>query len=200
MLDGTPIIDATGTVQANKDAVYLWYNPLGRSFPPAEFAQNAQYKRYNDGRFYDIVNDQLETENLNDGSLTTKEQKNFDALGAVLAAQDANVTDRGLAPRFATGDWENQPQDAGGGEVTMTALSGIDASQPIEYQFRNATTRSSSNWQTSRTWTTSADRSEGFAYRMRDIFGNTSAWSASLPAAPSLPTAETSPAPGDVSL
>jgi arylsulfatase A-like enzyme len=88
VLDGQPIIDATGAVLDNKPAVTIWYDPKGRPFPPDEFAQNQTYKLYKDGRFYNVVTDKLETTNLHDGSLTHDEQTNFDELDAVLSSWD----------------------------------------------------------------------------------------------------------------
>ncbi len=178
LLDGAPIIDATGAVQANKDSIYLWYDPLGRPFPPAEFAQNTQYKLYADGRFYDIVNDKQETTNLNDYSLTAPEQTNFTALDTVLDSKAAGVADRALAPRFATVHWAVPPAaGATPGSVTMTAGIAEDASNPVEYQFRNVTTNSTGSWQTDRTYESFASGTNQYQYRTRDLFGNTSAWS-----------------------
>ena len=140
ILDGQPIIDDTGAVLDNKPAAYIWYDPKGRNFPPDEFAQNQAYKLYRDGRFYNIANDKLEATNLNDGSLSSGEQANYDALLAVLAAWDPPPPERGfLAPddpsvagnlllwlkdadaNFAAGTWT----DASGNGNDVSDVNGL---------------------------------------------------------------------------
>ena len=52
-----------------RDWLYAWYNPSGGATAKAEFAHDAQFKLYTDGRFFAVAQDDLEISPLKDGSL-----------------------------------------------------------------------------------------------------------------------------------
>jgi arylsulfatase A-like enzyme len=150
ILDGQPIINASGTVLDNKPASYIWYDPKGRAFPTAEFAQNQQYKLYADGRLYRIDSDFLETTNLNDGSLTTEEQAAVDALSAVIASfhptepvpdrlapDDPSISDglriwlKDAGSNYTPGTW-NDASGYGNDVIDTTGIFGFGGSFGVE--------------------------------------------------------------------
>ena len=57
--------------------LYSWYNPSGGASAKAEFAHDAGFKLYSDGRFFDVVKDDREKSPLADDALdaTAKEAK-----------------------------------------------------------------------------------------------------------------------------
>lgn len=67
-----------------REAIYQWYNPSGGAKAKAEFAHNAQYKLYSDGRFYDVVKDELESSVLPEASLDVAAQTAKSALQRTL--------------------------------------------------------------------------------------------------------------------
>jgi hypothetical protein len=83
-LDGQSLLTAGGARLDNKDTAYLWYDPRGRNFDAAEFAQEDRYKLYADGRMCDLVSDPTESSNLASGSLTSEQQTVRDQLQQVL--------------------------------------------------------------------------------------------------------------------
>jgi hypothetical protein len=54
--------------------LYAWYNPSGGATAKAEFAHDAQFKLYTDGRFYAVGKDDKEQSPLADASLDAKAQ------------------------------------------------------------------------------------------------------------------------------
>ncbi len=52
-----------------RDCLYAWYNSQGGQSAKFEFAHDAQYKLYTDGRFYDVVKDDYEKLPLPDSAL-----------------------------------------------------------------------------------------------------------------------------------
>jgi len=52
-----------------RDWLYAWYNPSGGATAKAEFAHDAQYKLYTDGKFFDVRNDENEKSPLADATL-----------------------------------------------------------------------------------------------------------------------------------
>lgn len=58
-----------GEKGAPREWLYAWYNPSGGAKAQAEFAHDARYKLYADGRFYDVEKDDLEKAPLAEGGL-----------------------------------------------------------------------------------------------------------------------------------
>jgi arylsulfatase A len=52
-----------------REWLYSWYNPSGGTTAKAEFAHDAQFKLYTDGKFFDVAKDDLETSPLADDVL-----------------------------------------------------------------------------------------------------------------------------------
>ena len=52
-----------------RDWLYAWYNPSGGAKAKAEFAHDAQYKLYTDGKFFDVQSDENEKSPLADTAL-----------------------------------------------------------------------------------------------------------------------------------
>lgn len=61
-----------GEKGAPRDWLYSWYNPSGGEKAKAEFAHDAQYKLYTDGRFYAVEKDDNEKSPLADESLDAR--------------------------------------------------------------------------------------------------------------------------------
>jgi arylsulfatase A len=53
-----------------RDWLYAWYNPSGGPTAKAEFAHDARFKLYTDGRLYDVEKDELEKAPLAEAALT----------------------------------------------------------------------------------------------------------------------------------
>jgi len=103
-LDGKSIIDASGQVLNNRSIAYNYYRPLWGSTIPdgltSEFATDAKYKLYGDGRMYDITIDPNESNDLTSGVLTAAQQNAKDALQDELDRHAANQL---IAPKFLNG-------------------------------------------------------------------------------------------------
>jgi arylsulfatase A len=67
-----------------RDWLYAWYNPSGGATAKAEFAHNAQYKLYADGRFYSVEKDDKETTPLADAGLDASAKASRARLQAAL--------------------------------------------------------------------------------------------------------------------
>ena len=52
-----------------RDWLYAWYNPSGGATAQAEFAHDARYKLYTDGRFFNVQKDDLENSPLKESGL-----------------------------------------------------------------------------------------------------------------------------------
>ena len=60
-LDGRSFLpQLLGRSGSPREWIYAWYGPDGGSTPRAEFAFDARYKLYSDGRFFDVVRDEQE--------------------------------------------------------------------------------------------------------------------------------------------
>jgi len=103
-MDGLPLLNASGTPLANRETAYLYHKPLwGNSLPDNivwEFAQEAAYKLYADGRFYHAVNDPDEVTDLAVGTLSPEQEAIRTSLQAELDRQTAL---REASPRFVNG-------------------------------------------------------------------------------------------------
>ena len=69
-----------------KDALYVWYNPSGGASAKYEFAHDAHYKLYADGRFFDTVADDREKTPLKEDDLSAEAKAAHAKLKALLAA------------------------------------------------------------------------------------------------------------------
>lgn len=101
-LDGKAIFDVNGNVLNNKDAAYVWYDPKGRPFDPAVFAQDQGYKLYEDGRFYNIAIDPDETTDLSGSSLSTEAEASRTSLQGVIDFNNAIIQNPGGDPNTQT--------------------------------------------------------------------------------------------------
>ena len=77
-----------------RDWLYAWYNPSGGPTAKAEFAHDANFKLYTDGRFFAITKDDLEKSPLADPAL------NADAKAAKVKLQGALKQFEGPRPEF----------------------------------------------------------------------------------------------------
>jgi arylsulfatase A len=69
-LDGRSFLpQLRGEKGAPRDWLYAWYNPSGGAKAKAEFAHDASYKLYTDGRFFAVAKDDLEKSRLADDML-----------------------------------------------------------------------------------------------------------------------------------
>ncbi len=67
-----------------RDGLYAWYNPSGGATAKAEFAHDAKYKLYSDGRFYNVEKDDTEKSPLADATLEPAAQAAKAKLKAIL--------------------------------------------------------------------------------------------------------------------
>lgn len=68
-LDGWSFLPQLKGEEGNpRDAIYIWYSRSGRVKRAQEFARDQRYKLYSNGKFYDIKNDVLEREPLDDSN------------------------------------------------------------------------------------------------------------------------------------
>jgi arylsulfatase A len=77
-----------------RDWLYAWYNPSGGPTAKAEFAHDARFKLYTDGRFFAVEKDDLEKSPLADPAL------NADAKAAKVKLQAALKQFEGPRPEF----------------------------------------------------------------------------------------------------
>ena len=69
-LDGRSFLaQLRGEKGSPREWLYAWYNPAGGATAKAEFAHDAQFKLYTDGRFYAVERDELEKSPLADAAL-----------------------------------------------------------------------------------------------------------------------------------
>ncbi|NBV20666.1 MAG: arylsulfatase [Proteobacteria bacterium] len=69
-LDGRSFLPQLRGERGNpRDWLYAWYNPSGGATAKAEFAHDARFKLYTDGRFYAVDQDELEKSPLADPAL-----------------------------------------------------------------------------------------------------------------------------------
>jgi arylsulfatase A len=86
-LDGRSFLPQLRGEKGNpKDALYVWYNPSGGAKAQYEFAHEARYKLYADGRFFDTVADDREKSPLKDAELSAEAKAARTKLQAVLDA------------------------------------------------------------------------------------------------------------------
>ncbi|NBR86655.1 MAG: arylsulfatase [Proteobacteria bacterium] len=72
-LDGRSFLpQLRGEPGSPRDWLYAWYNPSGGAKAKAEFAHDAAFKLYTDGRFYAVAKDDLEKSPLADTVLTAE--------------------------------------------------------------------------------------------------------------------------------
>ena len=86
-LDGRSFLPQLRGEKGNpKDALYVWYNPSGGPKAQYEFAHEARYKLYADGRLFDTVADDRQQTPLKDADLSAEAKAARTKLQAVLAA------------------------------------------------------------------------------------------------------------------
>jgi arylsulfatase A len=86
-LDGRSFLPQLRGEKGNsKDALYVWYNPSGGAKAQYEFAHEARYKLYADGRLFDTVADDREKSPLKDAELSAEAKAARAKLQAVLDA------------------------------------------------------------------------------------------------------------------
>jgi len=91
-LDGRSFLPQLRGEKGNpKDALYVWYNPSGGPKAQYEFAHEARYKLYTNGRLFDTVADDREQTPLKDADLSAEAKAARTKLQAVL---DANKGSR----------------------------------------------------------------------------------------------------------
>jgi arylsulfatase A len=86
-LDGRSFLPQLRGEKGNpKDALYVWYNPSGGASAKYEFAHDAHYKLYADGRFFDTVADDREKSPLKEAELSDQAKAAQTKFKALLAA------------------------------------------------------------------------------------------------------------------
>jgi arylsulfatase A len=68
-----------------QEALYVWYNPSGGASSKYEFAHDAHYKLYTDGRFFDTVADDREKAPRQEADLSAEAKAAYAKLKALLA-------------------------------------------------------------------------------------------------------------------
>lgn len=101
-----------------KDALYVWYNPDGGDAAKYEFAHDARFKLYADGRFFDTVSDDREKTPLKESDLSAEARSSHARLKAVLTAHQG--------PRDAY--FARQGEPGPGGEGAKKGKAGKKAS------------------------------------------------------------------------
>jgi arylsulfatase A-like enzyme len=86
-LDGRSFLPQLRGEKGNpKDALYVWYNPSGGPKAQYEFAHEARYKLYANGRLFDTVADDREKSPLKDADLSAEARATRMKLQALLDA------------------------------------------------------------------------------------------------------------------
>jgi arylsulfatase A len=86
-LDGRSFLPQLRGEKGNpKDALYVWYNPSGGASAKYEFAHDAHYKLYTDGRFFDTVADDREKSPLKETDLNDEAKAAQAKFKALIAA------------------------------------------------------------------------------------------------------------------
>lgn len=74
LIDGQSFLpQLKGEVGLPRDSIFMWYSRNGGVKAARAFARNQRYKLYESGKFYDVPNDRLEKQPLDDGSLTDEQ-------------------------------------------------------------------------------------------------------------------------------
>ncbi|MFN5804315.1 MAG: sulfatase-like hydrolase/transferase [Opitutia bacterium] len=110
-----------------KDALYVWYNPDGGAAAKHEFAHDARYKLYADGRFFDTVSDDREKTPLKESNLSTEAKASHARLKALLVSHQG--------PRDAHFARQGEPGPGGEGAKkgkagTKTSPAGAKTAEP----------------------------------------------------------------------
>ena len=75
-LDGQSFLPQIhGEEGAPRDYSYCWYDPGGSRKSPKVFARTQRYKLYRNGAFYDVSQDRLEKNSLDEQSLSDEQIK-----------------------------------------------------------------------------------------------------------------------------
>lgn len=85
----------TGDFSNTRKVTFSDYNPKGRDFPSARYAQTQKYKLYNDERFYDIHLDPEEKNPLEKDRLSLIDKKAFNFLKIKLKQFNSQIEDYG---------------------------------------------------------------------------------------------------------
>ncbi|MEI6236651.1 MAG: sulfatase-like hydrolase/transferase [Planctomycetota bacterium] len=84
-IDGRSILPQLRGEKGNpRDGLYVWYNPSGGPAAKFEFAHDQNYKLYADGKFYNVVKDNLEKSPLADSALDDTAKASKAKLAALL--------------------------------------------------------------------------------------------------------------------
>ncbi|MGA0029281.1 MAG: sulfatase-like hydrolase/transferase [Opitutales bacterium] len=103
-----------------KDALYVWYNPDGGDAAKYEFAHDARFKLYADGRFFDTVADDREKSPLQESGRSAEASTSHARLKALLDAH------QGSRDAYFARQGEPGP----GGEGARKGKSGKKAAAP----------------------------------------------------------------------
>ncbi|HSU66001.1 MAG TPA: sulfatase-like hydrolase/transferase, partial [Tepidisphaeraceae bacterium] len=122
-LDGRSFLPQLRGEKGNpRDWLYAWYNPSGGAKALFEFAHDAQYKLYTDGRFYAVEKDDTEKSPLADAALDAGEKTERVKLQSALD-QFAGPRDDAFvrkAQRFGG----ERGEDANGNKIKKAAADG----------------------------------------------------------------------------
>jgi len=101
-LDGTSFLpQLLGERGSPRGWRYTWYNPSGGPNAKAEFAHDPRFKLYADGRFFDVIADELERQPL--------DPKSLDAAAGAAMAKLQGVLDQFKGPRPAAIEKQGKP-------------------------------------------------------------------------------------------
>ncbi len=116
-----------------RDAHYLWYNPSGGPTAKFEFAHDANYKLYADGKFFNVAKDGLEKTALDDATLDDSAKSAKAKLQALLKQQDGPRNDIFVKQGQAFGG--ETSEDTKGNKVTKKKGTKPDAKAAKDPRF-----------------------------------------------------------------
>ena len=116
-LDGRSFLPQLRGEKGNpKDALYVWYNPSGGPKAQYEFAHDAHFKLYADGRFFDTVADDREKTPLKDAELSAEAKAVRTKLQALLTTHQGTRDEYFLKQAESFNDYREKLDSAPDGK------------------------------------------------------------------------------------
>jgi arylsulfatase A len=112
-----------------KDALYVWYNPSGGASAKYEFAHDAHYKLYADGRFFDTVADDREKSPLKEAEMSDEAKAAHTKFKALLAAHQGPRDEYFVKQSQAFGG--EAGENADGGKKSKAAKKAASAAPKV---------------------------------------------------------------------
>ena len=121
-----------------KDALYVWYNPSGGTKAQYEFAHDAHYKLYTDGRFFDTVADDREKTPLKDADLSAEAKAVRTKLQTLLDAHQGPREDYFLKQSESFNDYREKLDSASSAKKGKAAKKADSSTPKAETDPRSA--------------------------------------------------------------